>query len=690
MNRLTKGLFAFVITSLLFSQVASANTATAIAGGAVHACALTTAGGVQCWGYNYFGELGDNRYTDSDTPVDVVGLGSGVAALAAGGYHTCALTTAGGVKCWGWNYRGQLGNSTNVGTYNPVSTPVDVVGLGSGVAAIAAGYDYNCALTTTGSVKCWGDNADGQLGNSTNVGTYNPNSTPADVVGLGSGVAAIAGGGYHTCALTTAGGVKCWGYNGYGQLGDNSTTQRNAPVDVVGLGSGVAAIAAGFAHTCAVTTVGGVKCWGDNADGRLGNSTNVGTYNPNSTPVDVVGLGSGVAAIAAGESHTCAVTTAGGVKCWGNNGYGQLGDNSTTERHTPVDVMDLGGGMVAIATGGFHTCAMTTGGGVKCWGNNSYGQLGDVCNMNHYTPVAVIGFGATAIKFCADAIKNNFNNITVDVKSDVLFLNSSTGAVRYWSDASKSHSIYIGTYSTDYSYAGSGDFDGNGKADILFTRASNRFTLIWKGANKFIPIYPGSSTAGFNVAAICDTNGDGKDDVLWFNPTTGGTQIWSGAVKASVTYPGTQAAGYSVAACADFDGDGKADIFWHNSTSGANQIWLSGNKSTVIYPGATTDLTWVPFGAGDVDGNGKSDLVWYRASNNNTMVWKGGLKSAITYPGAGAAGFTPKAIGDYDGDGKADLLWANDSTLATEIWPGVVRYAVTNLGFLPAGFAIQK
>jgi len=353
---------------------------TAIAAGGHHTCALTSSGSVRCWGRNDYGQLGDGTWTHHSTPVDVVGLGSGVVAIAAGGYHTCALTGSGGVKCWGDNRYGQLGD----GTTTARSTPVDVVGLGSGVVAIAAGWAHTCALTTSGGVKCWGDNGDGELGD----GTATERSTPVDVDGLGSGVVAIAAGGHHTCALTTSGGVRCWGANGEGQLGDGTTTGRGTPVDVVGLGSGVVAIAAGLWHTCALTGSGGVKCWGDNWAGQLGD----GTTTSRSTPVDVVGLGSGMVAIAVGGHHTCALTGSGGVKCWGANA-GQLGDGTTTSRSTPVDVVGLGSGVVAIVAGGWHTCALTGSSGVKCWGWNGEGQLGDGTTTDRYTPVDVVGGG---------------------------------------------------------------------------------------------------------------------------------------------------------------------------------------------------------------------------------------------------------------------------------------------------------
>jgi len=350
----------------------------AIVAGYAYTCGLTTGGGVKCWGQNDYGQLGDGTTTQRLAPVNVSGLASGVSAIAAGRGHTCALTAGGGVKCWGFNGNGQLGDGTTTNR----TTPVNVSGLASGVSAIAGGWQHTCALTAGGGVKCWGDNYSGQLGD----GTYTERHTPVDVSGLASGVSAIAAGYYHTCALTAGGGVKCWGYNYYGQLGDGTTTERLTPVDVSGLASGVSAIAGGKYHTCALTAGGGVKCWGWNGSGQLGD----GTTTERLTPVDVSGLASGASAIAAGWGHTCALTAGGGVKCWGWNYSGQLGDGTTTDRLTPVDVSLLASGVSAIAAGGYHTCARTAGGGVKCWGWNGYGQLGDGTTTDRLTPVDVV------------------------------------------------------------------------------------------------------------------------------------------------------------------------------------------------------------------------------------------------------------------------------------------------------------
>jgi alpha-tubulin suppressor-like RCC1 family protein len=354
----------------------------AITAGASHTCALTTSGGVKCWGSNTVGQLGESPTTGSNTPVDVSGL-TGVATIAAGSSHNCALTTAGGVKCWGNNIYGQLGDRSSG---NVRTTPVNVDGLASGVAAIAAGGYLTCALTTAGGVKCWGYNAFGQLGNDNRTDVT---TTPVDVFGLNSGVVAIEIGQDHTCALTTAGGMKCWGYNGFSQLGDRTTTLQTRPIDVLELTGGVVAVAAGQVHTCALSLTGGVKCWGAGSLGQVGANSSSFAFD---TPMDVSGLTAGVAAIAAGGNHNCALTTEGGVKCWGDNFYGQLGNNSTTVGYAPVDVSELTSGVAAIAAGINHTCALTTANELKCWGDNRSGQLGDGSMSHRATPTNVVMF----------------------------------------------------------------------------------------------------------------------------------------------------------------------------------------------------------------------------------------------------------------------------------------------------------
>jgi alpha-tubulin suppressor-like RCC1 family protein len=340
---------------------------------------LTSSGGVKCWGNNASGQLGNGSTTNSSTAVNVTGLTSGVSAVNVGASHVCALTSAGGIKCWGGNSFGQLGNGTTTAS----STPVDVTGLTSGVTAIALGDNHTCALTSSGGVKCWGYNLQGRLGN----GTTTNSSTAVNVTGLTSGVTEISLGNEFSCALTSSGGAKCWGQNSSKQLGDNTSTIRSTPVDVLGL-SGVSAISAGGVHVCALTSAGGIKCWGGNSNGQLGN----GATTTNGIPGDVTGLTSGVAAINAGSGrYTCALTSSGGVKCWGNNASGQLGNGSTTNSSTPVDVTGLTSGITLINAGSSHTCAQISVGNLRCWGQNTQGQLGDgtITTINT-TPVTVL------------------------------------------------------------------------------------------------------------------------------------------------------------------------------------------------------------------------------------------------------------------------------------------------------------
>jgi alpha-tubulin suppressor-like RCC1 family protein len=351
----------------------------AVSAGVFHACALTSRGTVMCWGSNDFGQLGDGTTTSHLNPTDVGGLVSKVTGLSAGACHTCALTLGGAVKCWGSNAFGQLGDGTTIDRQNPV----DVTGLTSGVIAISAGGSHTCALTDSGVVKCWGRNADGELGD----GTVRDRQTPVDVRAMASGVSAISSGGCHTCALTRQGDVKCWVWNYFGQLGEGTTADQVAPVDVIRLAGGVMALSSGAYHTCALMKTGEVKCWGLNFASQLGD----GTVRTSPSPVSVGGLSDRVAMISAGGIHTCALTGRGRVKCWGDNSAGQLGDGIMENRRNPVDVSGLESGVVALSASGDHTCALTSEGDVKCWGDIEVNESGDVALSGHLALVDLSG-----------------------------------------------------------------------------------------------------------------------------------------------------------------------------------------------------------------------------------------------------------------------------------------------------------
>lgn len=447
-SRLLLLLVSGITTAVLMSDGSSALAAdvSAISAGSGHTCAITGDAQLKCWGGNWSGQIGSGTAGDAErTPVDVIEIPGGVETITAGSSHTCAVTISGGLKCWGDNQRGQLGDGTggDKDAFSP--TPIDVADLGSAVVTVAAGSSHTCALTVPGGVKCWGRNDYGQLGAQSSeecflIGPltiasgdgrpegaeFVPCSTrPLDVAGLDDDIEAIALGSSHSCALTTGGQVKCWGLNHRGQLGVATEEEcvqigslrcSRTPVEVTELPDGVIGITAGADHTCALLETGGVLCWGDNFRGQLGTEMAV-TCEPSllpcsTTPIAPDGLEDGIVAIDAGSAHTCALTEEGQVMCWGQNGAGQLGDGTGGTRSfdygsVPVDVC-VGGrpnpcrttllGAVAIAAGGEHSCALMTTGGIWCWGGNGSGQLGDgtrCCQpyATRTTPMPVVGLG---------------------------------------------------------------------------------------------------------------------------------------------------------------------------------------------------------------------------------------------------------------------------------------------------------
>jgi alpha-tubulin suppressor-like RCC1 family protein len=352
-------------------------------------CIVTNAGALLCWGDNEAGELTDGTTTDRNAPVAISGMSSGVASVAVGGAFMCAVTTGGALSCWGNNQDGTVGDGTTTERH----APVGVSGLSSGVAAVSTSGPNACALTTQGGVLCWGNDTYGALANGTDPAGNPPsgmvvNPAPIAVPDLPSGVSSIAALNYGGCAVQGGGDLLCWGENYLeGEVGDGTNVDRKTPTQVSGLSSGVTAIAPNSYHTCAVTSGGALLCWGLNILGEVGDGTTTNRF----TPTQVTGLTSGVATFAGGGDHTCALTTGGGVLCWGDNSFGQLGDGTTTQRLTPVQVVGLTSGVVAIAGGYQHSCALTNAGRVLCWGVNFRGELGDCTNINRSTPVRVAG-----------------------------------------------------------------------------------------------------------------------------------------------------------------------------------------------------------------------------------------------------------------------------------------------------------
>ena len=403
------------------------------AGHGYHHCAVSDAGQVKCWGYNPFGQLGQEHRVNRGVQGGEMGnsllftnLGTGLSAqqVVNGVHHSCALLDDGQVKCWGYNAHGNLGHGDTAhrgDNGGEMGDSLPFTNLGAGVRAVklTAGVYHTCALLEDASVKCWGHNSYGQLGLGTNAHQGDSDNEMGDnlsSVNLGTNaqgqahtVLDVAAGFYHTCALLDDGQVKCWGINDVGQLGQGSTIQRgdnggemgnslaytNLGTNAQGQPLTVASIDAGYYGTCAILEGGGVKCWGDNANGKLGqgHTSNIGDQAADmGNNLDPIDLGTN----AQGQAHTvkdvavqihsvCAILDDDRVKCWGYNGHGNLGhgDNvnhgdSANEMGNNLTYTDLGdvATPVRLGSGYYSTCALFDNGGVKCWGYNLYGGLG--------------------------------------------------------------------------------------------------------------------------------------------------------------------------------------------------------------------------------------------------------------------------------------------------------------------------
>ncbi len=353
-----------------------------IAAGMAHTCALLSNGAVRCWGHNGSGQLGyghKNQIGDDEPPraAGNVNVGGSVKQIAAGGNHTCALLTNGAVRCWGSGgaHLG-YGHGNNIGDDEAPAVAGDV-NVGGSVKQLALGVRHTCALLTTGAVRCWGASPQGELG----YGNTNAVLAPASAgeLSLGGAVQQIAAGFEHSCAVLTNGGVRCWGYNSRGILGLGHTANvgDNEPPAQLYLAQ-VKQLAAGQSHTCALFTTGAVRCWGAGATGRLGygNTDNVGD---NELPAADVDVGAAVQEIATGYLSTCALLGSGDVRCWGMGsylGYGNsnsIGDNEAPAR---AGVANVGGTVQQLAMGESHTCAILSRGTVRCWGGHFHGHPG--------------------------------------------------------------------------------------------------------------------------------------------------------------------------------------------------------------------------------------------------------------------------------------------------------------------------
>ena len=341
---------------------------TQIACGEHHACALRDDGAVFCWGLDTSGQTGATP-SPASAPVQV-GLASPASAIGLGAYHSCAVVS-GRVYCWGDDLVGQVvGGGTSGPT--PMYTGVN------GATGISGGYSHTCVSLTNGGIACWGQNGEGQLGNGTTDFLGVPTGA---LVAQVTAISRSAGASDHTCALVAGGGVRCWGSNVEGEIGNGSLAPV-ASIPQLVLQAGAVDVAVVNFTTCAVMVDGTLRCWGEGAQGQLGDG------KVQSSDVPVVANVSGVRRIAVAERSTCALREGGEVSCWGENFDGELGDGTTTSSLTPV--VAIQSGATDVCAGGGHACALRDG-RVLCWGSGIHGELGEASPPQSSLPIPVAG-----------------------------------------------------------------------------------------------------------------------------------------------------------------------------------------------------------------------------------------------------------------------------------------------------------
>lgn len=344
-------------------------------------------GNLWAWGRNSYGQLGDNTIISRSSPVQTIAYGTNWKQVSCGQYHTAAIKTDGTLWTWGYNefnQYGQLGDNTTTNR----SSPVQTISFGTNWRQVSAG-GHTAAIKNDGTLWMWGYNNSGQLGDNTRTNR----SSPVQTVAFGTNWKQVFCGSNNTAAIKTDGTLWIWGANAQGQLGDNTITTRSSPVQTVAFGTNWMQVACGRYHIAAVKTDGTLWCWGFNQFGQLGDNT---TTTNRSSPVQTVASGTNWKQVACGDYYTAAIKTDGTLWCWGDNAtYGQLGDNSTTKKSSPVQTVAFGTNWKQVSCGTYssYTAAIKTDGTLWTWGYNSDGQLGDRSVTSRSSPVQTIMYG---------------------------------------------------------------------------------------------------------------------------------------------------------------------------------------------------------------------------------------------------------------------------------------------------------
>lgn len=338
--------------------------------------------GVWTWGANKVNvQLGDNTLVDKSSPVQTIAGGTNWQRVACGYQHTAAIKTDGTLWLWGNNANGQLGDNSLTSR----SSPVQTISGGTNWKSVSCATFHTAAIKTDGTLWSWGSGTFGQLGDNTTV----TKSSPIQTVASGTNWRSVSCGSTHTAAIKTDGTLWLWGQNFYGELGNNTVTNRSSPVQTISGGTDWKQVACGSGCTAAIKTDGTLWLWGRNTNGQLGDNTTV----PKSSPVQTVAGGTNWKSVSCGLYHTAAIKTDGTLWSWGDNTYGQLGDGTAASKSSPVQTITGGTNWKSAESGGYHSAAIKTDGTLWLWGESGNGQLGDDTTVPKSSPVQTISGG---------------------------------------------------------------------------------------------------------------------------------------------------------------------------------------------------------------------------------------------------------------------------------------------------------
>jgi alpha-tubulin suppressor-like RCC1 family protein len=342
------------------------------------------------WGYNNDGQLGDNTIASKSSPIQTIAYGANWKQASAELYHIAAVKTDGTLWCWGRNLYGQLGDNTTV----KKSSPIQTTAFGTNWKQVACGYQFTAAIKADGTLWTWGANS-GQIGDN----TVTPRSSPVQTVAFGTNWKQVACGSYHMAAIKTDGTLWSWGFGTSGQLGDNAAVSRSSPVQTVTFGTNWKQVACGDLHTAATKQDGTLWVWGYNKDnsntfiaGQLGDNSGV---TARSSPVQTVAFGTNWKQVTCNQANVSAVKTDGTLWSWGFGTSGQLGDNAAVSRSSPVQTVAFGTNWKQATCGWNNTFGIKIDGTLWSWGTNTNGGLGDNTITNRSSPVQTILYGNT-------------------------------------------------------------------------------------------------------------------------------------------------------------------------------------------------------------------------------------------------------------------------------------------------------